>query len=203
MAQAMLDEAGKVPPHQAEGGDDRRIATRFTLLIRAAKLVDGDREHLCVIRDASQTGVKLKLFHPLAASHDLVLELANGERFPVRPVWQADGHAGFRFIEDVEMARLVETRRGQFPSRRLRLRVDLPVRVVSGPLVAEAAMENISQQGAAIRCEEHLALDQLIRLEAAGRPPVYAKVRWRRTPAYGLIFEQTFGFEQLARFIEG
>jgi hypothetical protein len=192
-----------VPPVPADGGDDRRIASRFTLLIRAAKLVADGSEHLCVIRDASQTGVKLRLFHPLGQSEGLVLELANGERFPVEPVWQADGHAGFRFDGELEMARLVETERGQFPSRRLRLNLDLPVRIVAGGTVAEARMENISQQGAAIRCEDHLALEQLVRLEAPGRSTVYAKVRWRRKPRYGLVFEQTFGFEQLARYLQG
>jgi PilZ domain len=203
MAQAMPDMAGKVPLLPADSGDDRRVASRFTLLIRAAKLISAAGEQLCVIRDASQTGVKLKLFHPLRATGPLELELANGERFAVEQVWQADGHAGFRFPEEVDLARLVESERGQFPSRRLRLRVDVPVRIVAGGLVLDAKMENISQQGAGLLCEEHLALDQLVRLERNGRPPIYAKVRWRRTPAYGLIFEHTFGFEDLARYVEG
>lgn len=203
MAQVLLDETGREAPFPDDGGAERRIASRFTLLIRAAKLVCGAREQLCVIRDASQTGVKLKLFHPLREAEGLVLELANGERFPVEPVWQADGHAGFRFPDEVDMARLVETERGQFPSRRLRLNVDLPVRIVAGGAVVDATMVNISQQGAGIHCAEHLALDQLVRLEAPARPAIHAKVRWRRKPAYGLIFEQTFGFEQLAHYIEG
>ena len=44
-----------------------RGAQRFTLLIRTAKLVCESGEYLCVIRDVSSTGVRLRLFHDLPA----------------------------------------------------------------------------------------------------------------------------------------
>ena len=203
MAQALLNESAKDPLVAHGGGDDRSPDRRVTLLIRAAKLVTPQGEHLCVIRDASPSGVRLKLFQPVNTTGALVLELANGERFAVEPVWQADGYASFRFPGEVDMARLVESERGEFPSRRLRLRVSLPVRVIVGGHSLEARIENISQQGAGLHCENHLALDQLVRLEVEGRCPVFAKVRWRRKPDYGLVFEQTFGFEDLARYLAG
>jgi len=42
-------------------GAELRAAPRFTLLIRAAKLIADGREFLCIIRDASATGLKPKL----------------------------------------------------------------------------------------------------------------------------------------------
>lgn len=191
----------RLPP--ADAGDDRRSASRFTLLIRAAKLIADGREHLCVIRDASQTGVKLRLYGDIRAVESLELELGNGARFPVEPVWQEGDYAGFRFMEDVELSRLVETECGRFPNRRLRLKTELSARLSWGSREIEATITNVSQQGAGLTCEHHLMLSQLVRLEVAGRPEIYAKVRWRRAPNYGLVFEDTLSFDELAHFAAG
>lgn len=180
-------------------GEDRRGASRFTLLIRTAKLIDGDREYLCVIRDVSRKGVKLRLYNDIPAGCRFTLELANGEQFVVEQIWGRDGFGGFRFPDPVELERLIEVERGPFPTRKLRLRTRIGARLAWGGKSHEVTVENISQQGAALVCEEFLSLDQLVRLECPGLPPVYAKVRWRRQPGYGLIFEQTLAFEDLVK----
>lgn len=190
---------GAERPLPADDGDDRRSASRFTLLIRAAKLVHGDAEYVCVIRDASQRGVKLRLYGEVPAGIPLELELANGERFPVERVWTRDGFAGFRFPENIPLDRLIEVDRGRFPNRKLRVRTAIEGVVAWGSERHPVTFDNISQQGAAIACDAHLAIDQLVRVETAALPPVYAKVRWRKTPQYGLIFEHTLSFEELAR----
>ncbi|MFA7588424.1 MAG: PilZ domain-containing protein, partial [Novosphingobium sp.] len=131
---------------QAIEADDRRAASRFTLLIRAGKLVSGDLELPCVVRDASQSGIKLKVFNALPSDGPIDLELANGERFSVEPVWARDGHAGFRFTDDVDLPRLLDAERGPFRSRKLRLRTAIQGRVGCGSQIHPATLENISQQ---------------------------------------------------------
>ena len=49
-----------------------------------------------------------------------------------------------------------------------------------------------------IRTHEHLSLAQRVKLEIDGVPPVAARVRWRRQDSYGLSFEDTFQFAELA-----
>ena len=41
--------------------------------------------------------------------------------------------------------------------------------------------------------------NELVRIETAILPQTYAKVRWRDHPRYGVIFEQIFQLEDLAR----
>ena len=55
----------------APSGADLRGAPRFALLLRVAKLVVNGRERFCVIRDASATGLKVRLFAPLPHPADL------------------------------------------------------------------------------------------------------------------------------------
>lgn len=62
------DEGSPLP-----GADqDHRAAPRFTLLLRMAKLVCGPAEFLCIVRDVSETGASVKLFHPLPAGAPLL-----------------------------------------------------------------------------------------------------------------------------------
>src|SRR5688500_14235974 len=74
-----------------------RAAPRFTLLIRAAKLIAPPGEFICVIRDVSETGISLRGFHVLPAEEPLALELQTGEQLALEPVWARGLEAGFRF----------------------------------------------------------------------------------------------------------
>jgi|GEM_PF-5874507 len=54
-----------------------------------AKLVCDGEEHACIIRDASTSGLKVKLFAPLHLGGPCEVELADGERHRARSVWTA------------------------------------------------------------------------------------------------------------------
>lgn len=181
---------------------DQRTAARFTLLIRSAKLLVDDKEYLCVIRDASKAGLRLKLFNRIPGHAKLTVELANGESFPVRKVWERDGFGGFAFMEEVSLERLVETGHGPFPNRKLRLKTLMAGRLVVGGQEFPITFENLSVQGACITCESLLAIDQLVRVETDELPSFHAKVRWRQRPQYGLVFEQMLSFEELGQLVE-
>lgn len=176
---------------------DQRAAPRISLLIRAAKLIAPSGEYLCVLRDASATGVKVRCFHPLPAQA-MLLELGNGDRYEVERVWEREDHAGLRFRSPVPVEYLVNED-GRYRKRQVRVRVTLPALLVSGRDVVRATVRDLSQQGARIECEGQLALDRRFRVEIEGLPPVQAKVRWRRPPAAGLVFEETFRLEEFAR----
>ena len=182
----------------AQGANERRNTPRFTLLIRAAKLIAGDSEQICIIRDASVEGIRVRLFGPLLQTEGLELDLANGERFAVDQVWSEGENAGFQFRGEVDLARLVEVAHGRHRKRELRVRARLEGRIHTGTQSFTAQFENLSRQGACIECEERLSIDQLVRVETGHVEPFFAKARWRRQPRYGLIFEETLSFEDLA-----
>ncbi|KRA80353.1 PilZ domain-containing protein [Altererythrobacter sp. Root672] len=185
-----------------EDGDaeysEQRGAPRLRLLIRAAKLVSSQGEYLCVVRDASEGGVSVRLFHPLPADDALTLELQNGDRYPLVRVWEEDGKAGFQFENPADLERIVESP-SRFAKRAVRVNVSLPCVVRFGDREVYAMLCNLSQQGGRITTSERLSLVQRIRIEADGFPEVAAKVRWRRGETYGLSFENNLQFEELAR----
>ncbi|MCB2061736.1 MAG: PilZ domain-containing protein [Novosphingobium sp.] len=177
--------------------EESRASPRFTLLIRSAKLVCGNGEYLCIVRDVSETGVRLRLFHPSPPEGPLTLELAAGDSFAVEKIWERGDHAGFRFANPIELKQFIaET--GPYPKRPVRLRLEFPAIVTTDNGPSVAMVRNISRQGACIETSRLLALGQTVKLEADGLPELLATVCWRSSPAYGLVLQQVFTFEELA-----
>ena len=180
-------------------GADMRAAPRFTLLIRAAKLIVDGGEFLCILRDASATGVKIRLFTPIPDHQTLAIEMGNGDCHPARLVWTTGDHAGLQFLQEVDVQRLIDEGEGPHPRRQVRLRLVLDAVLHSGGESVHVQFNDISQQDACIECEKWLMVHELVRLDTGVMAPIYAKVRWRNHPRYGLVFEQTFKLDELAR----
>ena len=200
---AALPNGAPIGAEDGEGTEERRKAPRFTLLIQTAKLISARGEFLCIVRDVSSDGVRIRHFGHLPDERFLEFELANGEGFPVELMWRDDEHAGLKFPDEVDLARIASLSNGSLPRRRLRLRTVLEGTLRFGGLTCAATIRNLSQQGAGIECREKLAVAQLVRLETDELEPVFAKVCWRRGIDYGLVFEETISHERLAKIVAG
>ena len=180
-------------------GDEQRVEPRFTLLIRAAKLIAGNDEFLVVLRDVARDGLKVRTFHPLPDDGEFAIELANGERHQVDKIWEDGEIKGFRFHDPVALEQLLAESPGGKRRRPVRVRLNVPVKMFAGVRRCDGVFIDISQNGACMSSDEHLALGQRVRIECPGLPELVGSVRWRRAPLYGPIFEQTFRFDYLAR----
>ena len=187
-------------PAPAAVGPEGRGAERFTLLVRTGKLVVDGREYLCVLRDASATGVKLRLFHAIPKGNQLALELTNGERHPMQLRWMHEEHAGFQFDSPIDVRALIDDR-GKFPKRQIRVNVNHEVVVCAHNREFTAVLRNISQQGACLESLERMMLRETARIQIPGFPVIVARMCWRDHPRYGLVFEAGFGLEELARLL--
>ena len=181
-----------------------RAAPRVTLLLRLGKLVVDGAEYPCVLRDVSQSGIKVRLFRALRAGSVYELELGHGARFALAPVWQRDGEAGFRFCDaPVDLVRIVEEH-GSLPRRQLRLRLarPIPIGLVAGKTTLPGLLHDLSQHGARVETGPGLALRQAISIELPGMAPILARLRWRRLPEHGLVFDHGFQLAELAALID-
>ena len=179
-----------------------RAAPRHALLIRSAKLIIEEAEYLCVLRDASDTGVSLRLFHEVPASRFMVLELQNEERHAIELVWRDGERMGLRFCEPIAVHRLIEMRT-PFEKRQIRVRLNVPAVIGVGLDTAMCTILDLSQHGAKVACDRTFALDQRVGLVASGMPRVPAKIRWRKESHAGLSFETTFQLAELANIVAG
>ena len=184
---------------EAFSSPEQRVEPRFTLLIRAAKLIVGADEFHVVVRDVSRDGLKVRTFHPLPDHGDFAIELASGERYPVDKIWEDGEIKGFRFHDPVALEQLLAESPGGKRRRPVRVRLNVPVKVFAGVRRCDGVFIDISQNGACMSSGDHLALGQRVRIECSVLPELVGSVRWRRVPLYGLNFEQTFRLDELAR----
>jgi hypothetical protein len=187
---------------EAQGSGEQRAAQRFTLLIRAAKLVCAKGEFVCVLRDVSDTGVSVRLFHGLPNDERFDLHMPGGAVYPIVVVWQRGLEAGFQFAAPVAVDMLINEA-AAFPKRGMRLAIGFPVTLTTVTQRCTAMIENLSQQGAQLECNGLFAIDQSVRIEGGGIAPEFreirAKVRWRRGTRYGLVFDDTFTLGDFAK----
>lgn len=178
---------------------DARAEPRFRLMMRTSKLISGEREFFCVVRDISQGGMKLRLFHPVPQGR-LELELSNGDRFAIEHVWQAGEEAGFRFSGPVDVESFI-AEPTFFPKRPVRLRLEIGASLSFGGVATSIELQDISQHGAGILSGLRLETGQIVHLGLAGAAPLFARVRWGSHPHYGLVFERAFRLDELAAIV--
>ncbi len=197
MAEPARTEAELTPG--AEGSAHRRGAGRVTVMIRPGKLIADGREYLCVVRDVSESGLRIRLFHPLPDHRQLEIEFDTGERHALQLVWQQGDTAGCSFVNQIDCVLLLNRSQNDLPVRQPRVAVEFPAMLITGSMRTPVTLRNISQRGAQLECEGWLMIDELVRIECSVLPTLHAKIRWRRPPRYGLVFEQTFRIDELAR----
>lgn len=179
---------------------EQRAAKRIRLLLRVGKLRTSLGEFLCVLRDVSEKGLKIQVFHKVPEDEDCELELGGGEVYRLHRIWQRSDHAGFKFADGPIAVEQLIAEAGPFPKRhiRLRLRHPVPLMLVLDGVTLPAQLCDISQHGAAIALDQRLAIGCQVRIEALHLPALHARVRWRRGGLHGLVFQQGFRFDALA-----
>lgn len=204
MVTTKTEMLASIPPALSETagaertGAELRQQPRFALLLRTAKLVSRHGEFLCIIRDVSKGGMRLRLFHALPEDCiEGLLELGNGEQYAVELVWQGGGEAGFRFASPIDLERFM-SEPNPYPKRGIRLRMEAPAMVTVGEHQIPVTMRDLSRQGACIESDEPLALRQVLRIEGPHLPAQEATICWRRAPCHGLVFDRVMTMSELA-----
>lgn len=185
-------ESGRAAPV-----DDQRRKPGFVQVLLPAKLICRNAEYFCLVRDISESGLRVKLFHPLLDHELATLEMSNGHCLKIKPTWKQDNAAVYSFLENADVARLIEDA-NILPRRQLRLDLLITGALRSGDTIARIVIKNMSQQGAGVKCKMHLAVGQFVMLRPAEAPEIPAKVRWRGDGEYGLLFERTFSLRDFA-----
>ena len=152
---------------KAISSENHRDAQRFALLIRTAKLVCDTGEYLCIVRDISASGVRLRLFHPMPASKPSPCNWRTA--IPIR--WNVCGTATTTpdsVCRAIDVHEFMEEP-SKWPRRPIRLHFHIPAMVIADDSINETIVHNISRYGARIETDRYLALQQKMILDSPGR----------------------------------
>lgn len=195
-----MTDMSQIPTSPAQGHVvDMRAGKRASLMIRSAKLICQSGEYPCIVRDVSTGGCKLRFFHAMPSETYVLLELANGETFAMKRVWNRELEAGFQFTAPINVETFIEEP-CPWPRRPVRLRIRAGMRVWADGKGIEGVLRDIGCGGIGLALASELALRQAVRLAIPGIPDCYARVAWRRGASHGLVFEQQLKMNELAQW---
>lgn len=194
-----MTEAEQDSSEQAGTLADMRDAPRSSLMFRTAKMLCESGEYICVVRDVSATGARLRLFHAPPPDEHLFLELANGDRYAMERVWMRDDHVGFRFSCTIDVDHFI-AEPSPYPRRPIRLKLHRPADIVADGIASPAVLLDLSQQGARVEAGRKFALEQKLWLAVEGQPERFGCVRWRNGYTHGLVLQQSFKLDELAHY---
>jgi len=192
-------DASEQPATPVAFGAEMRGAARSSLMFRTAKLLCESGEYVCVVRDISATGCRLRLFHVAPPDQHLFLELANGDRYAMERVWTRDDHAGFRFSCEIDVDHFI-AEPSIYPRRPIRLNLKRPADAIVDGVASPAVLLDLSQQGARIDAGRKFAIEQKLWLAVEGQPQRFGCVRWRNGYTHGLVLQQSFKLDELAHY---
>src|SRR5690606_40404828 len=104
---------------------------------------------------------------PLPPDVALTLEMPNGDQHPLERVWEEEGKAGFRFTEEVDIGRIVESP-SEFARRAVRVNLQVPCDLIVDGRTDSWMIVNLSQQGSQLQTTERLSLIQRVRIISDG-----------------------------------
>jgi hypothetical protein len=171
-------------------------------VLRVGKIMTGDNEELCLIRNISGSGLMAHVYSHHEPGDRIAIEIKNGHVISGRVVWSAGLTAGMEFDERIDVLDFLANEQSDLlfgkvaRAPRLRTHVDAVVR--RGAHYVRAEMEDISQGGARLSEGEAFDAHDEVVVMVPGLPPAAGRVRWRREGYAGVGFNELIPFETLA-----
>jgi hypothetical protein len=178
------------PDVPSDSAGDRRQGTRHMTLFRVGSiLIDGQRE-LCLIKNISAGGMKMRAYRTLEVSAKLTVELKCGQHVEGKISWVDGENVGVAFDKEIDViAILTHSLEGPRP-RMPRIEIECPVVLHIDGKRHDATGVDISQGGIKIAYRGSLSPDDDIVVTLPGMAPVAGVVKWLDDDLVGVTFNR-------------
>ncbi len=167
-------------------------------------LYEAGRPHPCSIRKISPLGATIRGAVTSAPGEEVAVELATGQRPAATLDWIADGEAGIRFRQPIDMLALLTRKLVSQPGeRRAMPRVELrcAVGLKWGVTVAAATLRNISERGLQVEGDDLPPRDTFIAIFIDGLNVPAGEVVWRKGQLAGIELTQDLSWSSIMPWI--
>jgi hypothetical protein len=186
--------------------EERRSEARFTLILRVGILEQQGKSSLCLVKNISSWGIRLKFYVRPTTEAEASIRLADEPPVEGRIVWIEGDDAGMRFDGELDTATLLRVQQKLRPNRRRstpRVSVHASATLRTGGRTCRATVCDISSLGARIRTHSALTKGDRAVICFADLPSLNAFVRWSDGEESGLVFETPIPMQIIAHWIEG
>ena len=180
---------------------ERREAERHHTVRFTAKLTDDCGETLCLLRDISAEGMKANIYTDLHVDEEALVEFPNGQRIASKLVWAREGEAGFRFVQPIDLDRLLHPTSKDPPRRPPRIHFETVARLVCGMESKLVRVLDISLGGAKLETGPVGLSGDHVTVQFDGLPTKGAWIRWTDGRRIGVQFDCPMSFDELCTWL--
>lgn len=186
-------------PRPRDGRTDPRLMT----MLPVAKLIGGDRQDLCRIRNISAGGISAEVTTAQAVGTIVEIELGAHQRIPGEIVWVRGSSVGIRFDSRVDLRQLLADRRpveGRTP-RPPRLEISCGATVRIGDRYHRVDVQDISLGGMKVALGDWQSVGKTVQVSIESFRTVKGRVAWFKGGQAGIVFDRDLKFEELAAWL--
>lgn len=171
---------------------EARSEQRHRTVMLTAKLIDPAGERLCMLKDISPSGMRIRLFGAQPIPRQSLFEFSEGGRVSASMKWQDGRLAGFEFDQALDVERLLHGPARGYRRRTPRLACDRTVRISTEDELFRARMTDISLRGVGLESDDFGDLGKRVSVELPRLGQKSGVICWSRHGRLGITFDTPF-----------
>lgn len=181
---------------------ERRDGERHLTLFRVGAMTVADRRELCLIKNISAGGMKVRPYCDLAVGDDLTIELKTGMVVPGQVAWVSDGNAGVTFRHPVDVVEILSQSASGPRPRMPRIEVDCPGTVRDGANFHRIKVRDVSQGGVKVECPSALPPGADLAVSLPGLATQAGVACWSGDGMAGISFNRLLPLAELVEWLK-
>lgn len=190
-----LDDCAPAP-------SDRREGERHLTLFRVGAVTVGERRELCLIKNISAGGMKVRPYCDFAEGQRVAIEVKTGMTVPGTVTWLRDGNAGIAFERPIDVVEFLSQSLDGVRPRMPRIEVDCTATVREGARLHQVRVCDVSQGGAKVEVRAPLDVRSEVTFTVPGLETRAASVGWSSSTHAGITFNDLLPLAQLVDWLK-
>lgn len=182
---------------------ERRESVRHMTLFRVGSIAIGDRRELCLIKNISAGGMRIRAYGSIEIGARVEIELKCGNPIAGEVGWVEETDAGVVFDMPIDVLELLRASLKGPKPRMPRLEANCMVGLREGANLRRVRACDISQGGIKIATEMRLEPGSEVVVTVPGLPPAAGVVRWSEGGFIGMSFNRPLALDALVGWIRG
>ncbi|MBA3676826.1 MAG: PilZ domain-containing protein [Sphingosinicella sp.] len=184
--------------------DDRRVEQRILAVLPMAKLVMGQGQDLCRVRNISAGGLMAETTRSHSIGEKVRVEFSFNQQLPGEIVWTRDTSCGIKFDQDSDLRELLANRpkRGKgLKPRPPRLDITCTAELFIEGVLYRTEVQDISLGGLKVAISDWNCVNKKVVVTLESLRPVKGIIRWYKAGYAGVVFNRQLSFEELAEWM--
>jgi hypothetical protein len=183
---------------------ERRLDERLLTMLPTAKLVIGNEQHLCRVRNISAGGLLAETLNRHEVGTAVRVEFNSHQHLPGEVVWTRETSCGIKFEQNVDLRELLANRPARGSGHRPRpprLYISCSAALDIDGIRYRTQISDISLGGLKVAISDWncVGKDVTVTLESLGT--IRGTIKWYKSGKAGIVFAKPLPFEHLAEWM--